>query len=294
MPLPFIKPDYDPGSFPYLDDGSQPVSRAAWMAVGVVVGCCCEESSQSPAIGPSSNPHTHSLTHSLARSRPDLPRVHRVLPGYGRSRRQRPGRLGKGRRFCRRVCGGDRLSGTLLVPPPLQAEGRRASGRGFSGYFQGRQGNGERQRAQTLEVRARGAGRTRRAVLVAGGHLQHPGREHFRLRDGGNQKRFVLLSDIEDVPEVASVGHRRPRRVCSGDDLQDVRIACSTVVCSLSLSHTRTRVVRSTGTAVPFFSATTAARTSAWACCHLPDSCSDTTWRPKSLLLPTRRPVSTT
>ena len=59
-------------------------------------------------------------------------------------------------------------------------------------------------------------------------------------------------------------------------------------------THTRTRVVRSTGTAVPFFSATTAARTSAWACCHLPDSCSDTTWRPKSLLLPTRRPVSTT
>jgi len=68
--------------------------------------------------------------------------------------------------------------------------------------------------------------------------------------------------------------------------------------CARSLTHApthpHTRVVRSTGTAVPFFSATTAVRTSAWACCHLPDSCSDTTWRPKSSLRPTRRPVSTT
>ena len=60
MPLPFIKPDYDPGSFPYLDDGSQPVSRAAWMAVGVVVGCCCEEGTLNRY-----RTLTHSLTHWL-------------------------------------------------------------------------------------------------------------------------------------------------------------------------------------------------------------------------------------
>ena len=31
--LPFIGPDYTPGSFPYVDDGSQPVDRTAWMAI---------------------------------------------------------------------------------------------------------------------------------------------------------------------------------------------------------------------------------------------------------------------
>ena len=31
--LPFVSEEYEPGSFPYVDDGSQPVDRAAWMGI---------------------------------------------------------------------------------------------------------------------------------------------------------------------------------------------------------------------------------------------------------------------
>ena len=31
--LPFVSEDYKAGSFPYLDDGSQPVDRTAWMGI---------------------------------------------------------------------------------------------------------------------------------------------------------------------------------------------------------------------------------------------------------------------